>query len=288
MPLKTIGQIKKGIKSLKESEQFVNSSLANIEKVFRFELDIKRKAKKKIDTSPAYSGNIKKKIEQGEQIADFSRIEIHRDFLIKAFHKICEIRKSFNSEKREEIKKIEKAIDNGKIDFMKIQKNLALHKLSYFNTLSKKISVSKELLHSISLTVYGPIFELCVEMRKDLIKDYVWKKGSCPFCGTNTAMAKFEKEVGKRILWCPLCGAEWVYKRMECPFCGNDDHELLRFFYLDDKSPYRVDVCDVCKGYIKTVDERKRDKEEKTIFEIEDMRTLYLNDIAEKEGFKKI
>ncbi len=288
MGLKTLGQIKKGIKSMMETKQFENSSLAYIEKILKFKLDMKRKAKKKVDTSFAYKRNLKGKIEQGENIADFSRIIIDKDFLSMSFHKICEIRKSFNSGKKKEIKKIEKAIDNGEIDFTKIQKNLAMHKLSYFNTLSKKIEVGKELLYSISFTVYGSIFELCVEMRKDLIRDYAWKKGNCPFCGTNTAMAKFEKEAGRRVLWCSLCGAEWVYKRLECPFCGNDDQKLLRFFYLDDKSPYRVDVCDVCKGYIRTVDERKRNEEEKTIFEIEDMKTLYLNDIAEKEGYKKI
>ena len=123
--------------------------------------------------------------------------------------------------------------------------------------------------------------------------------GRCPFCGTYPRMAKFEKEVGRRKLWCPLCSTEWVYRRAKCPFCENDNQQLFRFFCIEDNSPYRVDVCDKCKGYIKTVDERKKSiystpktgvthgVEETTIFEIEDVKTFYLDNIAQNEGYKK-
>ncbi|TES92662.1 MAG: formate dehydrogenase accessory protein FdhE [Candidatus Cloacimonadota bacterium] len=288
MSIKTIGQIKKGIKSIEKTRQFEKESLVHIEKFFRFSLNVKRSAKKRIETAPAFSGDCKEKIEKGEHLADFSKIKINDNFLLDKFHKICEIRAEINAKEMEEIQKMKKAIDNEKIDFSKIQQNLARGKIRYFDTLSKKIGVGKELLHSIALAVYKPIFELTVEEKKDLIEDYVWEKGSCPMCGTNPGMAKLEKEVGRRLLWCPLCSSEWVYRRMKCPFCENDEQKSLRFFYVDDDSFYRVDVCETCKGYVKTIDERKRGKEEKTIFEIEDIKTFYLDDIALKEGYKKI
>ena len=288
MSITTQGQIKKGIKSLKESEQFEEESLANIEKFFKFSLKVKKEAKKKIEIYPAFEGDSNQKIIQGEHLADFSKIVIKKDFLLDKFNKMCEIQASFDSKTSGKIPKMKEALNNGIIDFHKIQKSLAQNNLKYFNTLSKKVGVGKELLYSVSLTVFKPIFELCAEVGKNRIKGKLWEKGYCPICGMNPKMAKFEKEVGKRVLWCPLCGTEWIYQRIKCPFCENDNQKLLRFFYIEEESPYRVDVCDVCKGYIKTVNELKKEQEEKTVFEIENIKTYFLDEIAKKEGYKKI
>ena len=163
MSIKTIGQIKKGIKSIEKTRQFEKESLVHIEKFFRFSLNVKRSAKKRIETTPAFSGDCKEKIEKGEHLADFSKIKINDNFLLDKFHKICEIRAEINAKEMEEIQKMKKAIDSEKIDFSKIQQNLARGKDRYFDTLSKKIGVGKKLLHSVALAVYTPIFELSVE-----------------------------------------------------------------------------------------------------------------------------
>lgn len=288
MSFTTIGQIRKGIKNVRESKQFEKESLSNIEQVFIFGLDVKRKAKKKIKISPAFTGVSKEKLKRGESIADFSKIVINRNFLLDIFKKICEIRTTFGSGEKQSLSKFMKAIKSGKIDLMKLQKNVAVSNQKYFSSISKKVGVNKELLYSVTFSVYKPIFELCAAEKQNFIEDYKWKKGSCPICGTTAAMAKFEKEVGRRLLWCPLCGTEWVFQRIKCPFCDNENQDSLRYFYLEAKSPYRVDVCDECKGYVKTVDERKRSKDEKTIFETEDLMTVFLDTLAEKEGYKRI
>ena len=283
MSFTTIGQIRKGIKNVRESKQFEKESLSNIEQVFIFGLDVKRKAK----ISPAFTGASKEKLKRGESIADFSKIVINRNFLLDIFKKICEIRTTFGSGEKQSLSKFMKAIKSEKIDLMKLQKNVAVNNRKYFSSISKKVGVNKELLYSITFSVYKPIFELCAAEKQNFIQDYKWKKGSCPICGTTAAMAKFAKAVGRRLLWCPLCGTEWVFQRIKCPFCDNESQDSLRYFYLEAKSPYRVDVCDECKGYVKTVDERKRSKDEKTIFEAEDLKTVFLDTLAEKEGYKR-
>jgi FdhE protein len=72
--------------------------------------------------------------------------------------------------------------------------------------------------------------------------------------------------------------------RLKCPSCGNDDHEALKYFYTENEgTANRIDVCDKCKKYIKTVDTREISGE--IIPLIEDMGTLYLDALAQKEGY---
>ena len=72
--------------------------------------------------------------------------------------------------------------------------------------------------------------------------------------------------------------------RLKCPSCGNDDHETLKYFYTESEgTANRIDVCDKCKRYIKTVDTREISGEIIPI--VEDMGTLYLDVLAQKEGY---
>lgn len=114
-----------------------------------------------------------------------------------------------------------------------------------------------------------------------------WLKGYCPICGGSPCMEKFSKEEeGKRILRCGFCGTEWAYRRLMCPFCGNDDHNSLRYFFVEKDSPYRVDVCDKCKRYVKGVDERKIPEGTEIDLSFENINTLYLDVLAQKDGYQ--
>ena len=62
---------------------------------------------------------------------------------------------------------------------------------------------------------------------------------------------------GKRSLLCGFCGHRWQSKRVFCSFCENTDHETLRYYEIEDEEEYRVEVCDKCNSYIKTVDIKK-------------------------------
>jgi formate dehydrogenase maturation protein FdhE len=83
-----------------------------------------------------------------------------------------------------------------------------------------------------------------------------WHRSSCPVCGGEPDMAALEKTSGRRRLLCSRCDMEWYYRRLGCPFCGNDDPKDLAFFAGDEKA-YRLDVCERCHRYIKTVDLRE-------------------------------
>lgn len=130
---------------------------------------------------------------------------------------------------------------------------------------------------------FSPFLESYAEHLKDHIKLGDWLRGYCPFCGREPLMARLDKETGRKWLFCSLCRTEWPFRRLECPFCGNNNQESLRYFYSEDEGAYRVDVCDRCKRYTKTIDARKAESL-RNLF-VEDLATLLLNIVAEKEGF---
>lgn len=73
--------------------------------------------------------------------------------------------------------------------------------------------------------------------------------------------------------------------RLKCPFCSNDDQKTLRYFFTDEDDPHRVYVCDRCKRYLKTVDQRKMENPEDLDLVWENLSTLSMDLVAQKEGF---
>ena len=100
----------------------------------------------------------------------------------------------------------------------------------------------------------------------------------CPFCGYYPEINRIiESKENMRILHCGFCENEWRFRRMTCTICGNSDVEKLGYFITGKDSFYRVDYCDECKGYIKTVIIKKHYDEEKYNLSVENIITAFLD-----------
>ncbi len=82
------------------------------------------------------------------------------------------------------------------------------------------------------------------------------RTGYCPICGSSPGLSMLKGE-GERWYVCSFCWHEWLTPRIYCPFCDNTDSSQLHYFFSDAEPEYRVDGCDRCRRYIKTVDLRK-------------------------------
>ena len=129
-----------------------------------------------------------------------------------------------------------------------------------------------------------PALEVLSKKYKDIIEGSSWSEGYCPICGREPKISELREEGGKRFLFCGQCGFEWQFRRIKCPFCGNEDQQTLAYFTIEDEEKYRVDVCNVCNKYIKTVDFRKTEK--KPNLDVEDIATLHLDILADEEGYE--
>jgi FdhE protein len=63
------------------------------------------------------------------------------------------------------------------------------------------------------------------------------------------------------------------------------DRESLGVLRLDDADAHWIETCERCKGYIKTVDERKLPEGETVLPVVEEAATLHLDLLAEREGY---
>jgi FdhE protein len=82
--------------------------------------------------------------------------------------------------------------------------------------------------------------------------------GACPFCGGAPQLAILESagdaDGGGRQLLCAICFTTWPFRRVLCAHCGEEDERRLGYFHSPDFQHLRVDACETCKHYVKTVD----------------------------------
>ncbi len=111
-----------------------------------------------------------------------------------------------------------------------------------------------------------------------------WSRGYCPVCGERPVMAKLTGKYGKRRLYCGRCESEWGYLRIGCPYCGTQDSDKLSFVTPEGYKQYRLYLCENCKTYLKTVDERECG--EVDLF-CEDAATSDFDKLAVSEGYHR-
>lgn len=129
----------------------------------------------------------------------------------------------------------------------------------------------------------NPVLEIYAARLKHHIKFDAWDQGFCPVCGEPPAIAALQDDTGKRILICPACRSEWSFQRTQCPFCKNQDQQKLSYLFVENDDKYRIELCDKCRQYLKTIDLRKINTD--IDYEIENIVTLHLDIIARDKGY---
>jgi len=110
----------------------------------------------------------------------------------------------------------------------------------------------------------------------------------CPFCGYHADMAAIVAGMdGKRFLYCSLCGHRWQYRRIACAVCGVQDAHNLEHLSSEDESRYRIDVCNSCGGYVKTVRLAKFEEIDECDLAVENVLTPHLDSAAMQKGYKR-
>jgi FdhE protein len=109
----------------------------------------------------------------------------------------------------------------------------------------------------------------------------------CPFCSHKplVGVLRPEGDGGKRSLICSLCATEWACGRLICPACGEENVEKLAVYTADKITHVRVEACDSCHHYIKTVDLTKNGH---AIPVVDELATIPLNLWAHDHGYVKL
>ena len=147
---------------------------------------------------------------------------------------------------------------------------------------AEQVGLEPKALEFFGLSALGPSLTALREEFHRRVNTRTWSRGCCPLCGSQPDMAHLDKS-GKRRLYCGLCGTEWSYPRMKCPFCCNTESETLGYFVDEESEALRVDFCDKCTRYIKTVDAGLL--EELAPMEVERLGGIHLDFVAHEHGY---
>jgi FdhE protein len=226
-----------------------------------------------------------KRLECSEYLLDFKDIQIDKKWLEGLLKEYFSMLRRFRKDDGKVVEKLEQSFEKKELDPEALVKKVFSFDSEYLGNLAKKLMVEAEDLNFLGLHLGNPVFELYAQRVLDKIDRDNWSKGFCPVCGSSPAIAYLRKEDGKRILWCQFCKTRWSFLRLKCPFCSNEDQKTLRYFFSDENDPHRVYVCDNCKKYVKTIDQRKMEKPEDLDMGWENLNTFALDLVAEKEGF---
>jgi formate dehydrogenase maturation protein FdhE len=109
----------------------------------------------------------------------------------------------------------------------------------------------------------------------------------CPFCGRKPGVAVLRPlgDGGQRRLVCSFCLAEWEFRRIVCANCGEEDHKNLPVYTADQFPHVRLDCCDRCRRYLKTVDLTKTGLADPIV---DELATIPLDLWAREHGYEKL
>ncbi|HMD97955.1 MAG TPA: formate dehydrogenase accessory protein FdhE [Terriglobia bacterium] len=115
----------------------------------------------------------------------------------------------------------------------------------------------------------------------------VVRRPVCPFCGSKplAGVLRPEGEGAKRSLVCSFCYTEWDYLRIACPACEESRDEKMCVYTASKFELVRVEACETCKTYIKTVDLTKNGL---AIPEVDELAAIPLTLWADDQGYTKI
>ncbi len=112
-------------------------------------------------------------------------------------------------------------------------------------------------------------------------------RSTCPRCSSRPLLAVLrpEGDGGKRFLLCSFCSQEWEFRRILCPTCGEEAEQKLPV-YIAEQSPHmRVEACDTCKFYLRSVD---LTKDGHAVPIVDDLAALPLTLWAAEHGYSRL
>lgn len=109
----------------------------------------------------------------------------------------------------------------------------------------------------------------------------------CPMCGAKpiVGVLRPEGEGARKSLICMLCAHEWPFRRIYCPSCGEEREPHMAFYSAPEIPHVRIDVCDTCHTYVKSVDLTKSGL---AVPIVDELVALPLDLWAREKGYRKL
>jgi hypothetical protein len=109
----------------------------------------------------------------------------------------------------------------------------------------------------------------------------------CPLCGGRPLLGVLrpEGDGGKRWMVCSFCGHEWEFRRIFCAACGEEDEKKLPVYVAEQVPQVRVEACDTCKYFVRTID---LTKDGNAVPVVDDLAAIPLTLWAHEHGYTRL
>ena len=111
----------------------------------------------------------------------------------------------------------------------------------------------------------------------------------CPDCGGAPWVASrrsgSNEDGAQRYLHCAGCGGTWTAGRLRCPVCDEADPPKLPVFQSDKHPAVRIEACESCKSYVKSLD---LTQDARPIPEVDDLASVGMDLWAQEQGYERI
>lgn len=175
----------------------------------------------------------------------------------------------------------------GQLDFEELAANVLSDDQDALLALANRIQVPYELFLFTLDHALRPYMRALAKPYYERFQDEdlpTWKSSNtCPFCGTKSYFSRIQMDDSRRLMFCDRCFTEWAVRFLYCVHCGNDEPGTIRYLSMENDNAYQLYVCDKCKGYLKSYDEREAGK--MTDLFIANMETIYLDMLAKEKGY---
>lgn len=156
----------------------------------------------------------------------------------------------------------------------------------YAATYAESLGLDQELFLFAVDHILRPFLRVISELyQNELLDERHWWQFPhiCPICGAQSHISRLKPQNGQRFMFCERCFSEWKVRYLACIYCGHDTPGDINCLEVDQDRTFRVYVCEKCKGYLKTYDERTAGLP--TDMFIANIETVYLDMLARNHGY---
>lgn len=138
---------------------------------------------------------------------------------------------------------------------------------------------------SLAWIFLQPYAEYLADQREPISVDGT--PSTCPLCGGKpiVGVLRPEGDGAKKSLLCMLCAHEWAFRRIYCPACGEERESQMAYYAAPEIAHVRVDVCDTCHTYLKSIDLTKTGL---AVPVVDELATIPLDLWAREHGYEKL
>ena len=221
-------------------------------------------------------------VEEGFSLVGKEDFPIDMEASIALFRSLCRLGSAANPHFASQAEKIGQALVDNELDLKELVTGGGREQAIGLAAADR--GLDRQVLSFLIRNSTWPSIEAVREQLRCELDPETWRKNCCPVCGSLPTLSLLRGDGGMRYSVCSWCGCQWRVDRLSCSVCSIKEQGSLHYFTGEGEDACRIDLCDACRHYIKTIDCRSLEECHPVL---EDLATLHLDVLAAQKGYRR-